>query len=161
VGFSDGRFSLITENDVFWGNQVYGNNTDMYRTAALEAGYRLDNGMVLTTGFKLYTGNPGTTQKERDSNIIGKDGSYKPNKQGIYNPAKITNKDWKLGAAYGGIRYRGRQMQFGANSEAILDFIQNNFHRLFFIASPDFPWNVNAPTYGYYNYSSYNPYSLY
>jgi hypothetical protein len=161
VGFSTGRFSFITENDVFFGEHLFGENTDMYRTAALEAGYRLDNGMVLTGGFKLNTGNPGTTEEDRKLNIIGKDGSYKPNDEGVYNPAKITNKDWKLGAAYGGIRYRGRQMQFGANSEAILDFIQNNFHRLFFIASPDFPWNVNAPTYGYYNYSSYNPYSLY
>jgi hypothetical protein len=126
----------------------------------LEAGYRLDNGMVLTTGFKLYTGNPGTTKQERDD-ITLRDPNLTPSIHGIYDPAKIDNENWKLGAAYGGIRYRGRQVQFGANSEAILHAIQNNFHRLFFIGSPDFPWNVNAPTYGYYNYSSYNPYSLY
>jgi hypothetical protein len=125
----------------------------------VEAIYRLDNGMVLTTGFKLYTCNPGKTRDERYDNTVRNDPNYTLNKKGYYNPEKVINSNWKLGAAYGGIRYRGRQVQFGANSEAILHAIQNNFHRL--IGSPDFPWNVNAPTYGYYNYSSYNPYSLY
>ena len=134
AGWSDGRWSIFTENDVFLSG-------DKYRTAALEIGYNNGHGTTYTAGFKLYTG-PTTKKNKEETEWKNKD---------VYK--------YLAGIAYGGIRVRGQNIQGGYNSEGIRDFIQNNWHSL--IGSPHIPINPNKQAGFYYNHLSYTPYTFY
>jgi RHS repeat-associated protein len=140
AGYQRGDFSIKLNED-------YLISGDKYRTFGLE----VTTGDI-SFGTTIYTP-PGTgadRQKDYRSKIWGK------NKKEAY-----TNEATRIYSNfYIGYRTGNNVMRFGVDSPWIQDFFQNGFHRIG-SNTPFFPTDYRTPMRLFYQYSSYDPYTLY
>ncbi|MDH6354068.1 hypothetical protein M2132_000390 [Dysgonomonas sp. PH5-45] len=144
IGGRAGDYSLRWENDKF------AFDGDKFRSNAIEFGYK--NWMI---GTNVYTTDP---------NINGKE-NYDTNSNGskIFNNKYNTYKEGKQLSSplYIGYKHKnGAVTRIGYNHRAIGDMVQNGFHHLPFIASPNFKRGTHHNSF-YYQVGRYKPNSMY
>ena len=153
LGFGGKKWSFQFEEDYKF--------SDKYRTGAAQFGYKYNDDIELSFGFKAYTGKP-------------KDGLYRfYNHNGKIERCYINPEAYKYlsGVLYAGVNYKGMTFQAGMNSEKIRGFFQNGIHSMMNNLShsngtpeqvPHFYERPNLnPNSFYYNFGKMSPYSLY
>ncbi len=149
-----GDFSLRWENDLM------GDKNDRWRSNATEVGYK--NYFV---GTNVFTNNPRDEEGfvsdfdggEGDKKYVGDNNGSKifDNRYGTYNRGEKLSSP-----GYLGIKTPRGMSRVGINAPIIGDFIQNGFHHLPFVKSPNFhPGSYD--TSGYFESGSYFPGIMY
>lgn len=144
VNIRHNDFALTYQNDYMFGLPADGG--DRYRTAAAQLSWG-----NFSAGVNLFTGDPGLSGADRETDIINGKRTYVSN---IYrdNPNK-----YRAGVGYVGYG----NMRFGRNSEVIRNLAQNKFAHDVMTGgkSPYFKFLDNQPT-NYFSVGSYHPYTL-